>query len=227
MSQKDHDPMETTPSPDSPCEWSDMAWSHVLSCNAGDRESLFRDHLLSGCGVCGLAVAQARAIVADIDLGLALETLRGGQSARPNPALKQRLLAQVKGRTLFARVIDDLAQTHAPTSFEGVSLRAAREDGWQRTTAEGVLFQVLSSDEKERRATALVRMAPGTSYPSHRHAEREECYVLTGDLSFGDCHMKAGDYQVAERGSVHPVQSTENGCTLLIISSLDDEPLEA
>jgi hypothetical protein len=39
--------------------------------------------------------------------------------------------------------------------------------------------------------------------------------------------MRAGDFQRAEAGSVHPVQSTDGGCLLLITSSLDDELLES
>jgi len=35
--------------------------------------------------------------------------------------------------------------------------------------------------------------------------------------------MRAGDYQRAETGSTHPVQSTRGGCLLLLTSSLRDE----
>ena len=76
------------------------------------------------------------------------------------------------------------------------------------------------------RVTMLVRMEKGTSYPSHRHAGPEECYVLAGDLEVGDqLEMHAGDYQRVERGSVHPPQTTREGCLLLITSSMHDELL--
>ena len=35
--------------------------------------------------------------------------------------------------------------------------------------------------------------------------------------------MHAGDYQRASGRSIHPVQSTDGGCLLLIVSSLRDE----
>ena len=38
-----------------------------------------------------------------------------------------------------------------------------------------------------------------------------------------DIVMHAGDYQRMGGGTVHPVQSTEGGCVLFIISSLHDE----
>jgi len=37
--------------------------------------------------------------------------------------------------------------------------------------------------------------------------------------------MRAGDYQRMERGATHLVQSTQAGCLLFIVSSLQDELL--
>ena len=71
----------------------------------------------------------------------------------------------------------------------------------------------------------LFRMAPGSSYPAHRHSGPEECLVLSGDLRISDVRMVEGDYQFAAAGSEHTVQSTENGCLLLITTSLSDEIL--
>jgi anti-sigma factor ChrR (cupin superfamily) len=73
----------------------------------------------------------------------------------------------------------------------------------------------------------LVRMTEGASYPSHRHAAAEECLVLEGDLIVGEDVLRAGDFQRSEAGSVHPPQSTRAGCLLYILSSLEDELLEA
>lgn len=73
--------------------------------------------------------------------------------------------------------------------------------------------------------TFLARMAPGSSYPSHRHGGPEECYVLKGDLDVGHRKMRAGDFERAEPGSVHARETTEEGCLLLIVSSLRDEML--
>ena len=80
-------------------------------------------------------------------------------------------------------------------------------------------------DRAAQRVTMMVRMQPGASYPAHRHAEAEECFVLSGDLWTGSVRLHAGDYQRAEQGSRHPLQSTEGGCVLLLVSSLG-APLE-
>ena len=102
------------------------------------------------------------------------------------------------------------------------------EARWESTVYDGVEVRRLFVDEKADRVTMLVRMAPGASYPPHRHAGTEECYVLSGDLRVSDhLVMRAGDYQRAPAGSHHGVQSTENGCLLLVRCSLHDEHDEA
>jgi anti-sigma factor ChrR (cupin superfamily) len=71
----------------------------------------------------------------------------------------------------------------------------------------------------------LVRMAAGTTYPSHRHAGDEQCFVLDGDLHVGEIVLHSGDFQLAPEESEHGPQSTVGGCTLLIVSSRNDELL--
>jgi len=100
--------------------------------------------------------------------------------------------------------------------------RAASESDWEPTGATGVEARRLFVDPDADRVTMMVRMAAGTSWPAHIHAGPEECYVLAGDLRVGELHMHAGDFQRAEAGSRHGVQSTEGGCTLLLVSSLRD-----
>jgi anti-sigma factor ChrR (cupin superfamily) len=97
---------------------------------------------------------------------------------------------------------------------------------WQATAIDGIEARQLFVDPQQDRATFLVRMAPGAAYPAHVHAGPEECFVLEGDLEVGGLRMQAGDYQRAEPGSTHCVQSTEKGCLLLLVSSLRDELVE-
>lgn len=107
---------------------------------------------------------------------------------------------------------------------DGFALVRSTTASWEPTGIEGVDVKQLFVDRVNDRATMLVRMAPGTVYPGHRHAAFEECFVVQGDLRIGDdVEMNAGDYQRAEKGSVHPAQSTRGGCLLLIVSSFSDE----
>lgn len=110
----------------------------------------------------------------------------------------------------------------APASW----VLAAGEGDFEPTDIEGIAVRRLFVDEHAERVTMLVRMAPGTAYPAHRHGGSEECYVLAGDLSVGnDLTLHSGDYQRMDSGSLHPVQSTREGCLLLIASSRHDELL--
>ncbi len=101
--------------------------------------------------------------------------------------------------------------------------RRSDEGDWEETGEPGVQVRRLFMDPERDQFTAIVRMAPGTAWPRHIHNGAEECLVIQGDLRVGDITMRTGDYQRAPAGSRHGVQSTENGCLLLIMSSLSDE----
>ncbi|MEK7727032.1 MAG: cupin domain-containing protein [candidate division KSB1 bacterium] len=104
-------------------------------------------------------------------------------------------------------------------------VQRSAEGEWEKTGVDGVEVKQLFVDDKRGYVTMLVRMQPGSSYPSHRHAGFEECLVLHGDLSVGETTLRAGDYQRAAGGSVHVIQSTKAGCSLFIVSSQHDELL--
>jgi anti-sigma factor ChrR (cupin superfamily) len=83
----------------------------------------------------------------------------------------------------------------------------------------------LFADTRRDSVTMLIRMAPGTEYPAHRHGGAEECLVLEGDIQVGDLSLRAGDYHCAQLDSVHDVTRTTGGCLLLIVSSQHDQLL--
>jgi anti-sigma factor ChrR (cupin superfamily) len=51
---------------------------------------------------------------------------------------------------------------------------------WRDTRYPGVRICFLRSDRESSYAAVLIRMAPGASYPGHRHKGREELLVLEG-----------------------------------------------
>ncbi|HTE06558.1 MAG TPA: cupin domain-containing protein [Planctomycetota bacterium] len=103
----------------------------------------------------------------------------------------------------------------------------AGDTDWEPTAVAGIEARKLFVDAAHDRVTMLVRMAAGSGYPAHVHATAEECFVLCGDLRTGTEHLREGDYQRAEPGSIHPVQVTDGGCILLLVSSLHDTLLPA
>jgi quercetin dioxygenase-like cupin family protein len=110
-------------------------------------------------------------------------------------------------------------------SANGLTFVRASEGTW-RGIAPGVMAKLLSFDPVSRRATTVLRFAPGTSYAPHRHTAVEELYVLEGGCTIGGREMTVGDYHRAEAGTVHHDTSTDEGCLLLVISSPLNEMLQ-
>lgn len=142
--------------------------------------------------------------------------------AAPDPAIRDALRRRITpagsdNATPLRRQLQDRGADAA-----GLVLRREGDGGWEDTAVPGVCLRVLATDPAAGRFTALVRMAPGSTYPAHRHGGAEECFVLEGDLRHGAQVMRAGDYEWAATGSDHGPQSTADGCLLLIHSSLSD-----
>lgn len=68
----------------------------------------------------------------------------------------------------------------------------------------------------------LVRLAPGTAYPPHRHAGVEELFLLHGELWIEDRKLYPGDYNRGEPGAVDKRVWSETGCTCILITSPSD-----
>ena len=98
------------------------------------------------------------------------------------------------------------------------------EGEWQQVR-KGVFAKQLYVDRTRDLATMLIRMEPGSRYVPHRHAAPEQCFILQGDVREGTHVFRAGDFQCLSAGSTHGAQWTEEGCLLLIVSSLHDELL--
>jgi anti-sigma factor ChrR (cupin superfamily) len=123
-----------------------------------------------------------------------------------------------------ASLWDRLAQRiAAETGQEPASLAPGRpwEPEWQEA-APGISVQLLATDTEKHRISMLVRLAPATEYPAHRHAGVEELHLLQGELMIGDRRLYPGDYNRAEPGTVDHRVWSETGCTCVLITSLHD-----
>lgn len=201
----------------------DLAALHVLGSIEAEEARRYRLHL-PACDVC-------RAEVDSLALTAGRLTHAAPEIAPP-PELWDRVLARIR-----ASDPPRSAPTQRPTQvwkdwdeagragLDGLHYAPGAAQTFEATGIDGIVVRRLAVDRAKDQVTMLVRMAPGTSYPSHRHGGAEECFVLEGDLRVGDLHMHGGDFQRAEGGTVHPVQSTDGGCLLLIVSSTRDELL--
>ncbi len=96
-----------------------------------------------------------------------------------------------------------------------VALHAA-DRAWQPTRGAGVERQPLSRLGGERaRAVSLVRFAPGSGFPFHRHPGGEEVLVLEGVFQDEAGDHPAGTYLRYPAGSGHAPASAQ-GCTIFV-----------
>ena len=127
---------------------------------------------------------------------------------RPSTSLWDRLAQRVAGETGKAPV------------------RSAPQRGpqpeWDEA-APGIFVKLLATDTEKRSVSMLVRLAPRTEYPPHRHAGVEELHLLDGVLIVDDKTLYPGDYIHAAPGSEDHRVYSETGCTCVLMTSFEDE----
>jgi anti-sigma factor ChrR (cupin superfamily) len=106
----------------------------------------------------------------------------------------------------------------ANSNLAGSRTVRADEGKWE-PLCSGVERKVLFFDRARKRITFLIRAQAGAAFPAHHHDDDEEAYVLSGDLSFDDLVLGAGDYHLARPGVSHPVGRTRGGCMLLMTAA--------
>jgi len=92
---------------------------------------------------------------------------------------------------------------------------------WEEA-APGISIKLLATDTETDRVSMLVRLAPGTAYPPHRHAGVEELYLLHGELNIGDKKLYPGDYNRGEPGATDQLVYSDTGCTCVLLTSVRD-----
>lgn len=95
------------------------------------------------------------------------------------------------------------------------------EIAWQEV-APGIFYKLLSADLRSEQVCMVVRLAPGTHYPPHEHAGKEELHLLAGELWIDERRLRPGEYNRAEAGSADLRVWSETGCTCILITSTAD-----
>jgi anti-sigma factor ChrR (cupin superfamily) len=155
---------------------------------------------LSACADCRQEVETLRPII-DAFVSWPTDVLRPSASLWDRRA--RRIAAETGGEPLLP----------AP--------RRRVEPEW-KDVAPGISCKLLATDAEKKRVSMLVRLAPGTDYPPHRHDGVEELHLLQGELIVDDRKFRPGDYRRAEAGSVDHRVWSETGCTCVLITSIDD-----
>jgi anti-sigma factor ChrR (cupin superfamily) len=120
-----------------------------------------------------------------------------------------------------AALLDEIEATIARRELPLPLSRTLRaHEGEWIVVAPGVQTKSLWRNEAVRRHGLLLRLDPGATYPAHDHDDDEECFVLSGDIQFGDLTLHAGDYHVAHKSSHHELVLSRNGCLCLLTVGL-------
>jgi anti-sigma factor ChrR (cupin superfamily) len=182
-----------------PCSEAELACVSLL--NAVPAPDIARvDAHVSSCAHCRSEVATLRPLI-----GL-LAYWPTEMASEPRPSLERRLAE---------RLADEVK--HDAPSFG----QSWHEPDWKQV-APGIACQLLSNDSVTRMVAMLVRLAPGTDYPAHRHAGVEELHLLDGELWINDRKLRPGDYNRAEPGTRDRRVWSETGCTCFLVTSADD-----
>ena len=184
----------------------DLVSLYALSALDDLEKTLFEDHLQQGCGACESDL-RSFARIAD--------TIGKSVPASPPPQLREHLRSQLQ---VSPRVPGVLLQQ------SGLLISRSDELAW-RAMAPGISYKPLYEDLARKYSTSLVRMNAGAHYPSHRHSEIEELFLLSGDLHVEGQIMHSGDYCRADSGTIHGETFTDRGCLFLLLASQENEVL--
>ncbi len=167
--------------------------------------------------------AELREFVSSMRETAATIALAAPQLAPPS-GLKRKVLdaAAAKGGSVVAE--RQSTPVTAGRKDPGFSFVEAHESkGWKQLPVPGAWIKFLSIEPAKGYAVLLGKLEAGVRYPAHFHEGAEEIYMITGDLHIGDRKLGPGDFHHADAGTSHPVNYSEEGCTLLAVLPADHE----
>ena len=188
-----------TANAESTCIHAEQVYGFAVGALSAIEAASFVEHLAE-CASCRGDVEKLRPIIASF-VDWPSDVLR------PSPSLWNRLSERIGAA--------DARQSPLP-------VRAGKRLEWKEV-APGISCKLLATDPANDRVSMLVRLAPGASYPPHRHAGVEELHLLHGELIINDRKLVAGDYNLGEPGAEDWRVWSETGCTCVLITSLSDE----
>jgi quercetin dioxygenase-like cupin family protein len=139
------------------------------------------------------------------DDGAALDddTLAALNAAQLPEPVDAQLAARVK-----RRVLDRIA------GAEAAQVAVPPDAGTWRPVLPGVQMKVLH--DSGGIMSYLLRMAPGSTLPNHRHPHDEECVVIEGSVQMGGITMGPGGYLMERKDTLHPPLTTADGATIYL-----------
>jgi hypothetical protein len=124
--------------------------------------------------------------------------------------------------SIWARVSERIAGDPEKRPVQSKYDAPSRNFDWE-DVALGIECKLLATDEARDCVSMLVRLAPNTEYPPHRHAGLEELHLLHGELYINERKLRPGHYNFAHPGTADARVWSETGCTCVLVTSTKDE----
>lgn len=160
---------------------------------------------------------ELRALVRDLQ-STAEALARSVPAVTPPPELRARVL-----RSVGAAAPPALPFTGPAVDPAFFFMTASDSSGWKELPVPGAFLKLLSADRERGYAVLLGRLEAGVRYPAHPHKSPEDIFLLTGDLTIAGRRLGPGDFHHCDAGTEHPVNYSEEGCTLLAVLSIDHD----
>ena len=156
------------------------------------------------CGRCHDALTQsaaldARILLSDIDMEVEVPA-----------SIKRGLMEKIKS---VPQQNPGIRSRH-----DGLLILRSASVPWQETDLPGMQWRPFSSPLHDSRTMAMYRLDAGVTVPGHRHEGVEELYMLSGTLLVEGVPMNAGDYCLAEFGTMHAPVTALTNCEFLLSS---------
>lgn len=159
------------------CERAELVPLYVLRALPPGEADLLKGHLTS-CPECRRELQSLDPVIDSL-------TSWPADILRPSDSMWSRLQE---------RIVGEAEESVLPEAL------AWREPEWE-DVAPGISCKLLATDTERDRVSMLVRLAPDTAYPPHRHAGVEELFLLQGELWIEDRKLHPGDYNRGEPGT--------------------------
>lgn len=193
---------------------SEQAVQYALGLLPPEEHEAFESVLLAGDPAC---VAALEAVGPTCDL-----LLRAFPAVEPDLIVRSRLLRAVDPNRVAPSFSDQ--HTSDPLASQAGAMFLLRHDDiqWQELPAPGCRMKTLYVDRDRKRATLLIKLDPGVTFPDHDHPDVEECLVLDGDIELGGKVMRRFDYMRIPARGRHGTPRTTGGCLLLVTCGILD-----
>src|ERR1700677_3553217 len=184
-------------------EIAESAALYALGVLSESERSALDQHLEEGCFICQSEISH---------FGNLLALWAQQTPLSPPSSLRQKILEIIREKPTSP------ANTHTPVLLNKSGLTVVRttEMEWKPGPTPGLWIKVLFDDAEHDMTTTLVRVGPGARYPSHRHKNVEELFILEGELQVEGIELAVGDFCLSQPNTVHQGSYSKSGCLLVV-----------